>query len=490
MHDGSSASRQPPAASRTLAPVALVATAVFLIVIILSRTPLEGYVLSQKIEASDDRAVTASPLTSAQIATWLKSEVVLTAAVDQVCSRDSLAAQQDLVYDLQTSIGVNEPGDEPLANSWRLTLRHQDRQRGAQLLKKLGDSLVEQLRQLDKAESQLLVQHCQKSLAQARETEELARQSLERARNEQLAASLQLAQRSAQKPTEKAPERSPNPVWEQLNTQLAAAKARLDQLLLVRTPEHPQVIEAQAQLSLLQQQLDATSPEGVNDDSSQLPGPSLQGPQLRKAASSKSTGAMSRLAVRLVSSAEAGPVEVASLAGQIPQLQSEWTAATVRRTTAERQWNEAQQQWVRGLNSVGWQSSAVWTQTQLGGQVTHHQLLLAGVLALVAGLGAWRLSHVAFRQGSLANVDQLAENLPLPIVGEITVTTDFPRRSPERSNQVLLRVSQLSLAVLAAVVLVCAWASASDSNLSAQWSNDPLSTLGQAFDLLHHRLVG
>jgi hypothetical protein len=484
MHDGSSASRQPGAASRSLAPVALVATAVFLIVIVLSRTPLEGYVLSQKIEASDDRAVTASPLTSAQIAIWLKSDAVLAAAVDQVCSRDSLAAQQDLVYRLQTSIGVNEPGDEPLANSWRLTLRHQDRQLGAQLLKKLGDSLVEQLRQLDKAESQLLMQHCQKSLAQARETEELARQSLERARNEQLAASLQLAQRSAQKPTEKSPERSPNPVWEQLNAQLAAAKARLDQLLLVRTPEHPQVIEAQAQLSLLQQQLDATSPEGLNDDSSQVPGPALQGPQLRDAA------AKSRPTVRLISSAEAGPVDLASLAGQIPQLQSEWTAATVRRTTAERLWNEAQQQWVRGLNSVGWQSSAVWTQTQLGGQVTNHQLLLAGVLALVAGLGTWRLSYIAFRQGSLANVEQLAENLPLPIVGEITVTTDFPRRSPERSNQVLLRVSQLSLAVLAAVVLVCAWASASDSNLSAQWSNDPLSTLGQAFDLLHHRLVG
>lgn len=498
MHDGSSASHQHAAASqstvpRGYVPVALVAAAVFLVVIVLARTPLEGYVVSQKIEAADDRVGTASPLSVDQVAAWLRSEAVLAASVQQVYPRASLAAQQELIHELQTGLDLQSPttaahsgsGEaNPSLPSWQVSLRHRDRQHAAQILKQLGDSLVDQLRHLDRAEAQLLVQHSHKSLAQAREEEDSARQSLERVRGEQLALAMKPAppRPAASQQPEPATGNS-NPAWDALQLKFTAAKARLDQLLLVRTPEHPQVIEAQAQLSLLQQQLQQISPTAPPADAESSNAPLPQGPQLREAAAGKS-----RLTVRLVSSAEQGDAQ--SMLGQLPQLNANWSSATARRTLAERQASDAQQQWVRGLSAIGWKSSPVWVRSQVGGQVTSHQLLLAGVLAACAGLGTWQLIRLAFRDCSLRSVAQLAENLPLPIVGEIMVTTEFPRRSPERSNKYLLRLSQLSLAVLGAVVFVAAWASATDSNLSAQWSSDPLSTLGQAFDLLHHRWVG
>ncbi len=50
----------------------------------------------------------------------------------------------------------------------------------------------------------------------------------------------------------------------------------------------------------------------------------------------------------------------------------------------------------------------------------------------------------------------------------------------------LEKVVVLSVLFVIAVILVAVWASSTDNNLSTQWTTDPLSALGQAFDLLHH----
>jgi hypothetical protein len=442
------------------------------------------------VYSASDRATTVAPLATEQVFAWLKSDAMLAAAVQQVSARDSLAAQQNQIADLSRGLDVQPDATRPTQFGWQVTCQHRDRQLATRLLNALSESLKSQLKQLDQAEAQLLVQHYQKSLQTARDEEDVARQALERARHEQMLVARQVS------PHESLPYVTPpspaqiranvNPAWEELQQRVLIAKTRLDQLLSARTAVHPQVIEAQSQLSQLEELLNRTPREpGVQLPKADAPAPDLNGPQLQGAANG-------RLQVtRLVSSTEDALPRVANAANvNLSELTSRWSVAATKRAAIERSWNEAQQQWVRGLNSEGWQVSSAWTQAQLGGRGTMYQLLLAGAIALCAGLGTWRLTWLALRDGALTSAQQLAETLPLPVIGAISLTTDFPKRLPERMNVQLLRLTQLSLAAIATVLLVIAWSNSIDANLGSQWTSDPLSALGQSFDLLHHRWLG
>ena len=471
-------------------PIVLVAAAIFLIVMVLARTPLKGYILSQRVQAADDRSATNTPLATEQVAAWLKADAVLASTVQQVCPRDSLATQSALIAHLARSLQVQSHDASTRRAGWQLNLQHHDRQLASRLLQQLSDSLTSQLKHLDQAETQLLVQHLQTVLAPAREEEDSARLALDRARHEELSLVMQKGDRTPTAtpvaPASPLPTSASktNPGWLELQQKVATAQARLDQLLAARTAEHPQVIEAQSRLSQLKQQLEQTPREP--DQMQQNASPNLQGPELPESASRQS-----RVPVRLVSSAgESSPSEQAALTKQIQQLTLQWTTATARRTSAERAYNEAQQQWVRGLNAEGWQASAVWTQAQQGGRATPFQLLLAAILAVLGGLATWRLGQLANRCGLLSSVMQLNEALPLPVLGEVPQSMTEPKRLPAHLNTQVLRLAQFSLAVVLAVMFVCVWATSTDSNLSSQWTSDPLSALGQAFDLLHHRVIG
>lgn len=465
----------------------LVSSAIFLVVLVLARSPLQGYVVSQRVQAADDRVTNAPPLATDQIVTWLKSDAVLASTVQQICPRDSLAGQNHLILDLRAGLDVLPQTSSTNRAGWQLNLEHRDRQLAGRLLARLSESLAAQLKHLDQAESQLLVQHYQKSLTQARDEEATARTALERARHEQLTAALQ----PPAKPTPALPAVTTPVVSsarQDLLQQISRAQAKLDQLLMNRTPEHPQVIEAQAQLSRLQETLQRLGDDSQPNNATEgEPTPALRGPELSDAQTRKAPTAKSH--IRLVSAGQLSTIDSQLLAAQIQQLTTQWSAATDRRAALERSWSEAQQQWVRGLNVNGWESSAVWTQAQLGGRVTPFQLLLAGSLALIGALATWRLSWLASRRGTLVSLEQLHESLPLPIVGQIPLSSGFPLKLPENWNRYLMRLTQLALAVVIGVLLVAAWASSTDNNLSTQWTSDPLSAVGQAFDLLHHRVV-
>ncbi len=497
MHDGPDAARMEPGprpsavAARQWVPILLAAAAVFLTVLILARSPLQGFVVCQRVQAVADRTTTVAPLATKQVATWIKADAVLASVVQQVCSRDSLAAQNDLVQELHRGLQIQPQSNIAAQAGWQLSLQHHDRQLASQLLMKLSGSLTSQLKLLDQAEAQLLVQHYQKALAQAREEEDIARVAIERVRHDQMNVAMQTPKTNAAVHGTGNRTEDLSPAWQDLQQKIAVAKARLAQLLTNRTAQHPQVIEAQNQLSQLQEQLDHT-PRQQSGDATQEgePTPSLRGPQLPEAARAGGFN-KPRVTVRLISSSdETLAVDPRSLSGQIQQLSAQWSAATARRSAIERSWSEAQQQWVRGLNAEGWTTSASWTQSQQGGQSTPFQLLLAGVLATCAGLGTWRLTQLARRGGALSTLTQLSETLPLPVLGQVPLTTTFPLRLPEQMSTHVLRLTQLSLATLAAVLLVCAWASTADPNLSAAWSSDPVSAVGQAFDLLQQRIVG
>lgn len=498
MLEGSNAARMesgrgPQAgAAHQLAPILLVAAAIFLIVLILARSPLQGYVVSQRVQAAADRTATAPPLATDQIVAWLKADAVLASTVQQVCPRDSLAGQNNLIQDLRAGLDVLPQSGSTARTGWQLNLQHRDRQLASRLLTRLSESLTAQLKHLDQAESQLLVQHYQKSLAEAREEEDTARIALERARHEQLTVAMQPSTKPTPRVTA-ATTPAVNSARSELQQQIILAQAKLDQLLSSRTPEHPQVIEAQAQLTRLQEMLQRMSDESQPTESTEgEPTPALRGPELSRSNPRTTAATMSPAPnrIRLVSAGQATTADSQVLAAQIQQLSAQWSAATARRTAVERSWSEAQQQWVRGLNVDGWEASAVWTQSQVGGRVTPFQLLLAGLLALVGALATWRLSYLAFQRGTLASLEQLQATLPLPVVGQIPLSINFPVKMPENWNRYLMRLTQLSLAVVIAVILVAVWASSTDNNLSTQWSTDPLSALGQAFDLLHHRVVG
>lgn len=479
-----------PAANNTaqqLAPIALVAVAIFLIVLVLARSPLQGYVVSQRVQAAGDRVTNAPPLATEQIVAWLKADAVLASTVQQVSPRDSLAAQNNLIQELRAGLDILPQTGPTTRPGWQLNVQHRDRQLASRLLTKLSDSLTAQLKHLDQAESQLLVQHYQKSLAEARAEEDAARINLERARHEQLTVAMQ-------QPAKPTPPSAPvvstpavNSARSELEQQVIRAQAKVDQLLTSRTPEHPQVIEAQSQLLKLREMLQRMSDESNSNGATEgEPTPALRGPELSDAQTRTSAATQT---IRLVSTGQTSMVDSQVLAAQIQQLSAQWSAATARRTAVERSWSEAQQQWVRGLSASGWEASALWTQAQVGGRVTHFQLLLAGSLALIGGLATWRLAYVAFQRGTLVSLDQLQQSLPLPIVGQIPLSSDFPVKLPENWSRYLMRLTQLSLAVVIAVLLVAVWASSSDNNLCTQWTSDPLGALGQAFDLLHHRVV-
>lgn len=494
MYDGASASRRefgpgPQAtAAHPLVPILLVVLAIFFVVLILARAPLQGYVVSQRVQAAADRTATNTPLGTEQVAAWLRADAVLASTVQQVCPRDSLAAQNDLIQELGRTLQVVDATNSQNRAGWQLNLPYHDRQLASRLLNKLTESLTAQLKHLDQAETQLLVQHYQKLLVQIREEEDAARLALERARHDQLAVALQNTDRS----TSAGPLTSVvttsnkiNPVWVDLQQQVALAQSKLDQLLTARTLQHPQVIEAQNHLQQLQSLLEQTPREPIRATENTEPAPALRGPELPESA--RSDG---RTNIRLISSAgDAASTDGLPLTRQMQQLAAQWSSITARRTAAERSYHDAQQQWVRGLNGDGWEASTVWTQSQLGGRATPFQLLLAGVLAVIGGAGMWRLVMMASRAGLLNNSQELQEQLPLPVLGEVPLTTALATKRPAALNMHVLRLSQLSLAVVLAVVLVCAWAASSDPNLSSQWSSDPLSAIGQAFDLLHHRVA-
>lgn len=495
MHDGATTRRESgnspaSAAAHPLVPILLVAAAIFLIVLILARTPLQGYVISQRVQAAADRAATNTPLATDQVAAWLKADAVLASTVQHVCPRDSLAAQNELIAQLASALDVQPHEQSDNRAGYQLNLQLHDRQLASRLLGKLSESLASQLKHLDLAETQLLTQHYQKLLAQAREEEDANRLALERTRHEELTIAMQQQERA---PLLNGPNASgnqladqTNPAWLELQQQVTAAQSRLDQLLAARTPQHPQVIEAQSRLATLREQLDQTSREPTQFEQKNEPPPALRGPELPESARQQP-----RVTVRLIStSGETSPNAMNAIAKQIQQLTAQWTASAARRATLERSYNEAQQQWVRGLNATGWEASAVWMHAQQGGRATPFQLLLAGVLATVGGLATWRLVQLANRSGLLSNVMQLQDTLPLPILGEVPQSTTEPQRMPAQLNTHLMRISQLSLAVVLAVLLVCVWATSSDPNLSHHWTSDPLSALGQAFDLLHQRVIG
>lgn len=486
----------PSRVARQAVPVVLVGTAVFLVVLILARSPLAGFVLSQRVYSAADRATTAAPLATEQVASWLKSDAVLAGAVQKVCPRDSLATQQNLILDLSRGLEVQPEPTRATQFGWQLTLQHRDRQLASRLLNALSESFKAQLKQLDQAEAQLLVQHYQKALLAAREDEDSARQAIERARHEQLTVAmkgsplpaLDLTPYFVPQPSPQTPERSKlNPVWQDLQQKVAAAKARLEQLLTARTVAHPQVIEAQAQLTQLEALLEQTPREpGVQLPKATAPAPAMQGPQLREAAKTDP-----RSTIQLTSTTDETAAGEPTAAGPLSEsLTTRWTAATAKRANVERSWTEAQQQWVRGLNAEGWQVAPVVTQSQIGGRATTYQLLLAGAVALCAAIGTWRLGYLATRDKALTSTDELAGSLPLPVIGAVPLTTDFPRRLPERRNTQIVRLSQLSLATVIAVLLVITWANSVDLNLSAQWTSDPFSAIGQSFDLLQHRWLG
>ena len=181
MYDGATMSRRefgpgPQAsAAHPLVPILLVALAIFLIVLILTRAPLQGYVVSQRVQASADRAATNTPLGTEQVAAWLRTDAVLASTVQQGCPRDSLAAQNDLIQELGRTLQVVEATNSQNRAGWQLNLPYHDRQLASRLLNKLTQSLTEQLKHLDQAETQLLVQHYQKLLVQIREEEDAAR---------------------------------------------------------------------------------------------------------------------------------------------------------------------------------------------------------------------------------------------------------------------------------------------------------------------------
>jgi hypothetical protein len=495
MHEGATARRDANSAqtaAHPLLPILLVATAIFLIVFILARTPLQGYVISQRVQAAADRAATNTPLASEQVAAWLKSDAVLASTVQHVCPRDSLAAQNNLIVALGNALQVQPHETTGNAAGWQLNLQYHDRQLASRLLNKLCESLTSQLKNLDQAETQLLVQHYQKVLAQARDEEDATRLALERVRHEELALRMENGERlpQASNPPLATSAVKLNPQWVELQQKVQAAQAKLDQLLTARTAQHPQVIEAQTRLTQLLEQLDQTPREPLKLEesprTSPLPAPMLRGPEIPESARQPR-----RLVIRQTSSAgENAPNAVAALAKQIQQLSGDWSSAAARRTAAERSYNEAQQQWVRGLNAEGWTASAVWTHAQHGGRATPFQLLLAGVLATIGGLGTWRLGQLASRAGILSDVFQLQEKLPLPVIGEVPLATTEPMKLPTNLSVQVFRLSQVSFAVLLAVLIVCAWATTNDPNLSHQWPLDPLSALGQAFDLLHRRVLG
>ena len=214
--------------------------------------------------------------------------------------------------------------------------------------------------------------------------------------------------------------------------------------MTAHTLQHPQVIEAQSRVQQLQSLLEQTPREPARETQKAEPAPALRGPDQRESARNRP-----QATVRLVSSAgDSAPTDSMEFTKHVQQLTAQWASVTARRTAAERSYNDAQQQWVRGLNSEGWEASTVWTQSQQGGRTTPFQLLLAGMLAVIGGAGMWRLVLVAGRAGLLGSSQELQEHLPLPVLGEVPLTTALATKRPAALNVHVLHLSQLSLAIV------------------------------------------
>jgi hypothetical protein len=239
-----------------------------------------------------------------------------------------------------------------------------------------------------------------------------------------------------------------NPEWIELNEQLAALKRRRAELLVDRTPLHPEVQDADVRIAALRQQLSATPRKLASRPfGGALPSPT-DGRSDDSAAANQSTDAQAPAppASQPPGQTARERAEAARVFQTLRQAANRATEAYLQASRRERQaWQEHQRGPQLQLDL------AKPTPAPPSSAPSRTALLLAasGVgLAVAAGVGM--ISAGSALQPALTTAEQVRNVLPVPIVGTIPETRPVSPPRNARRRRTLFRWAL----ILAGLVLI------------------------------------
>jgi hypothetical protein len=266
-------------------------------------------------------------------------------------------------------------------------------------------------------------------------------------------------------------QRSPDlPVVEE---QLAQMQARRAQLLLTRTPAHPEVEDVEERIRVLRERVEELSGDTGDtrlDDPTGLPAhadpPDLAAPELagEPAGVSPPPDTLS--------------AEQWSRYEQLSREYQRALAAHQAALTAERAWLLARS--IRqGVQLQLVQPAQV--ERIAGGTLGPSQLLQLSLIATgLGGLLAWLSMRCATRN-VFGSVEEVAATLPVPVVASLSTGEPLVlRNSPEWQRHLVRSATRLSEAVVAATLLLVVYRVVAESAFALQFYQHPFAAFGEA----------
>jgi len=264
--------------------------------------------------------------------------------------------------------------------------------------------------------------------------------------------------------------RKRSPDLQVVEEQLAQMQARREQLLLTRTPAHPEVEDVAERIRVLRERVEELSGATRLDDPAGLPAhadpPDFAAPELagEPAVADQPPDTLS--------------AEQWSRYEQLSREYQRALAAHQAALTAERAWLLA------GSIRQGVQLQLVHpaqVERIAGGTLGPSQLLQLSLIATgLGGLLAWASIRCATRS-IFGSVEEVAATLPVPVVASLSTGEPLVLRgSPEWHRHLVRSVTRLSEAVVAATLLLVVYRVVAESAFALQFYQHPFAAFGEA----------
>jgi hypothetical protein len=447
-----------------------VALAVFLLTVIVLRTPFRGYLAEVHITGPATAGLDLDDAVQ-----WLKRAEPRLAAVATPAGEYSAKCEIRATY---------------VASRAQPALLHLDELADSWLYQYLPDRLQSHRR--------AVLAKLRATVNAARQDEDAAQAGLEALRQKQVAV-VQVAsakrepeavlahaveEKSVQKPAEtsNATAISAGSNSEKALEVLRSLRMELSNLLASHTDEHPEIVRLKSRINALERQLGLSSEASVPAGTESGPAAGqrqVQLPDIPPAAVKQTSG-------------ETHEVLVTQLATEIAAVANDLTEASRRRQMAEQHLTERMQELSSEPTAAQWSAGPAHLVTRLGGTPRLLTVGIASVLALVAGATMFRATAVNLIQPKIEFLADLTDVLELPVVGDLGVAAGLENQNsdgtPKMARPLMARVvtpGNLRLVTYGAEALVavaagaCLLSVAIDPPLARQVLTDPFGTLAE-----------
>ncbi|MFN0022020.1 MAG: hypothetical protein ACKVP0_27545 [Pirellulaceae bacterium] len=468
-------------------PLCILALAAFLLGLLCCPTAPPEY-RSETVVLRDAGPLDAD---SGEIATWLKSDAVLRAALintkwPELTPGTGATDQNRLVAELRERLAIttlSQPDESPrLSISCTAPRGWVAMSLARELATQVADQFEPQQREIARQQTEAKLAQIDERLRTIRESEERQRGELERLRHSQLAMVVAnpRSQGSGGGQIENL-----NPRWVELKKQLDALQSQRTEMLEVLQENHPEINGLNLRIAKVTGSLNKTPRQlsaPISPISHKASSASHRQPLLEWRRENPIAQQQHQQEIAAAPVTREGLDPFLNMAAQIDEAAHQLAVLTSQRKGME--WDQADlEQSQTALATAlppAWRSEPAGCVSKVGGGYTQKQLWWAGLFSLgITGLVLLPQSRI-FRGRSLASLSDVLVHVRLPLMGTVELTNSKSDAALKAYGTTPLRLlTRCGEAFLFGILLTCLASAWLDPSLAAEYLTSPLGALAE-----------